>query len=72
MLKLDELQQSKKIRDLTIDELKREEKDLIEHIFKLRFQLASGQLKDPNTIRICRHGLARVKTILHEKITEQA
>jgi len=36
-------------------------------IFNLRFQRATGQLEDTNTMRRARRELARLKTILHER-----
>ncbi len=56
-----------KIRDLSPDELAAKEKELQETVFKLRFQLATGQIDDPVKIRHVRKDLARVKTIRHER-----
>lgn len=56
-----------KIRDLSSDELAAKEKELQETVFKLRFQLATGQIDDPVKIRHVRKDLARVKTIRHER-----
>ncbi len=67
MIKKQDIKNPVKVRDLTIEELEGETHELAEHLMKLRFQLASGQIEDPQTIRIYRHGLARVKTILAEK-----
>ena len=56
-----------KLRDLSPDELAAREKELQEAVFKLRFQLATGQIDDPVKIRHVRKDLARVKTIRHER-----
>ena len=56
-----------KLRDLSPDELAAREKELQEAVFKLRFQLATGQIDDPVKIRHVRKDLARVKTIRHEQ-----
>jgi ribosomal protein L29 len=67
MMKLEELQDSKKIRELTVDQLKHEAKELEDQLLKLRFQLVAGQVTNPNIIRAYRRSLARVKTIIVEK-----
>jgi large subunit ribosomal protein L29 len=67
MMKPQDLKKPAKIRDLGVDELRREEQEITEHLMKLRFQLASGQIENPQQIRAYRHGLARVKTVLAEK-----
>ncbi len=67
MMKPQDLKKSQKVRDLSVEELQRESQEIAEHLMKLRFQLASGQIENPSVIRAYRHGLARVKTILAEK-----
>lgn len=67
MMKIQELKRAGKVRDLSVEELERESLEITEHLMKLRFQLASGQIENPSVIRAYRHGLARVKTILAEK-----
>lgn len=41
-----------------------------EELFNLRFQLATGQLDDPNRIKDVRHDIARVLTVLRERHIE--
>lgn len=67
MMKLEELKDTKKIRELTLDQLKHEEKELKEQMLKLRFQLVAGQITNHNIIRAYKKGLARVKTVIVEK-----
>ena len=67
MIKKQDLLNPAKVRELTIAELEGEAREITEHLMKLRFQLASGQIEDPQMIRVYRRGLARVKTILAEK-----
>lgn len=59
-----------RIRDMSIDELQDEEKNLSEQLFKLRVQKSTGQLENAVKMRLVRKDLARVKTIRGEK--EQA
>jgi large subunit ribosomal protein L29 len=53
--------------DMTTDELKAKYADLKNELFNLRFQHATGQLKDPLQIRKVKKDIARVLTILKER-----
>jgi large subunit ribosomal protein L29 len=55
---------STRFRDMSEDELRREETEIVEQLFKLRFQFAVGQAEQPQKIRSARRDLARVKTRL--------
>ena len=55
------------LREKTLDELKTQEQTLREQIFKLRFQKATGQAENPQSIALVRKELARVLTVLTEK-----
>ncbi len=61
---------AKQLRDQSIEELRRTEAELSEQLFKLRFQKATGQMENPGKIRQVRRDLARVKTILAERLRE--
>ncbi|MCP1224430.1 50S ribosomal protein L29 [Sebaldella sp. S0638] len=58
---------SKEIRDLSIDELISQEKNLKEELFNLKFQHSLGQLQNTAQIRDMKRTIARIKTILTEK-----
>jgi large subunit ribosomal protein L29 len=53
-----------KIREEGATELQAREKDLVEQIFRLRFQLTTGQAEALKRLREARKDLARVKTLL--------
>jgi large subunit ribosomal protein L29 len=53
-----------KIREEGATELAAREKDLIEQIFRLRFQLTTGQAEALKRLREAKKDLARVKTLL--------
>ena len=55
------------LRDKSVDELRDQENDLREQIFKLRFQKATGQAENPQKIAVVKKELARVLTVLREK-----
>jgi len=67
MMKPKDLKQAAKVRDLSVEELQQEEREIADHLMKLRFQQAAGQVENPSIIRDYRRGLARVKTVLAQK-----
>jgi large subunit ribosomal protein L29 len=56
-----------KIRNLTEEEMRHQERDLADQLFKLKFQLNMGQTESLKKIRGLRKDIARVKTILGER-----
>ena len=56
-----------KIRNQTDAELKHQERDLNDQLFRLKFQLSMGQTESLKKIRGLRKDIARVKTILRER-----
>jgi large subunit ribosomal protein L29 len=61
---------AKKMRDLSADELKNQDGEMIEQMFKLRFQMAMGQTESLKKMRELRKDRARLLTILREKESE--
>ena len=53
------------------DELKVELNSLKKEVFNLRFQQATGQLENTARVRQVRRSVARVKTILSGKSTQE-
>jgi large subunit ribosomal protein L29 len=53
-----------KIREAGVNELNAQQKELTEQIFRLRFQLTTGQAEALKRLREARKDLARVKTLL--------
>ena len=58
---------AQELRELTEDELEQREKDLVDQLFKLRFQHALGQVENAMKLRTIRRDLARLKTVRKEK-----
>ena len=56
-----------KVRNLTDDELRHQERELNDQLFKLKFQLNMGQTESLKKIRGLRRDIARVKTIARER-----
>jgi len=61
-----------KVRNLTDAELQHQGRDLADQLFKLKFQLNMGQTESLKKIRGLRKDIARVKTILGERIRAAA
>lgn len=62
---------TKKVRELTDEELIKKVSDYKGELFNLRFQLATGQLDNPMRIRDVKKNIARCKTILRERELER-
>jgi len=56
-----------KLRDLGTPELEARDRDLAEQVFRLRFQLATGQAEAVTRLRSARKDRARVQTLLRER-----
>jgi large subunit ribosomal protein L29 len=54
------------LREKSKNELEIAERDLHEQVFRLRFQLTTGQTEGLKKLREARKDLARVKTLLRE------
>ena len=61
---------AKKMRDMSVDELKNQDGEMTEQMFKLRFQMALGQTESLKKMRELRKDRARLLTILREKESE--
>ena len=55
-----------KLRNMSIEDLDKEALQLREAVWKLRLQLTTGQLQDPQKVRRARKELARVLTVKRE------
>jgi large subunit ribosomal protein L29 len=61
-----------RLRDTDVKELEVQQRELSEQIFRLRFQLTSGQAEALKRLRVARKDLARIKTLLHERELKKA
>ncbi|MGH9430618.1 MAG: 50S ribosomal protein L29 [Terriglobia bacterium] len=57
---------TEKIREWNEDELQTKEREFSEQLFRLKFQMASGQTGVLQKIRELRKDIARIKTIRRE------
>ena len=53
------------LRNMTADELRKKNGELVKELFNLRFQLHTGRLENSARISAVKKDIARVKTILN-------
>ena len=58
---------SNELRELHDDELQTRLRESKEELFNLRFQMATGQLDNNRRLRVVRHDIARIYTVLRER-----
>ncbi|HLE38011.1 MAG TPA: 50S ribosomal protein L29 [Candidatus Acidoferrales bacterium] len=56
-----------KLRELDVRELEVKQRELAEQIFRLRFQLTSGQAEALKRLREARKDMARIQTLLRQQ-----
>jgi len=61
-----------KLRDQDTAELNERQRELAEQVFRLRFQLSTGQAEAVTKLRSVRKDLARVQTLLRERELRKA
>ena len=57
----------KEIRNMSSEELIKKADVLKGELFNLRFRLATGQLDNPQSIKMVKKDIARIKTIIRER-----
>jgi large subunit ribosomal protein L29 len=62
----EKVEKIEKYREMTRNELEIQERDLGEQIFRLRFQLSTGQSEGLKKLREAKKDFARVKTLMRE------
>jgi len=58
---------AKGMRDWSDEELTHKMDEMYQELFNLRFQLASGQLANPNRLSQVKRDVARARTVLRER-----
>jgi len=59
--------EAEKVRNLSDAELAQAQRDQMDQLFRLKFQMKMGQTESLNKIRSLRRGVARLKTISRER-----
>ncbi|MGH9756975.1 MAG: 50S ribosomal protein L29 [Candidatus Acidiferrales bacterium] len=63
---------TQKFRQMDANELGVQQQELAEQIFRLRFQLSTGQAEGLKKLREAKRDLARIKTLLRENELRKA
>ena len=61
----------KELTELTVQELREQERQLVEERYNLLFQKVTGQLENPGRIKDARRQLARIKTLIRARELEE-
>ena len=64
--------QANDLRNKSVEDLKTELSDLQREQFNLRFQLKTGSLQQTDNVRKVRRDIARINTILSEKLNSES
>ena len=59
------------LREKSVDELQVALNDELKQQFKLRMQLATGQLNESHIVKLTRKNIARIKTAINEKAGDE-
>jgi large subunit ribosomal protein L29 len=62
--------QAKELRDMTMDDLAQKRAELREEIGHLKLRRATSRLENPMKLRQTKRDLARLETVLREKVTK--
>ena len=62
----------KEITELSTDELLTKRRDLRQESLHLRLQQQSGQLEQPSRLRLLRRDIARLETVLTQRVKQTA
>ncbi|MBI5287040.1 MAG: 50S ribosomal protein L29 [Deltaproteobacteria bacterium] len=58
---------AQELREMTVEDLRVKEKELVKELFNIRLQHSTTSLENPMRIGEIRRDIARVKTVLMEK-----
>ncbi|GKT11962.1 MAG: large subunit ribosomal protein L29 [Thiomicrorhabdus sp.] len=61
---------AKELNEKSVEDLKLEVLELLKEQFNLRMQNATGQLSNSSQLKKVRRSIARVKTIIHQKVSK--
>ena len=59
---------TEELRQKTIEELKKEKQEIMREQFNMRMQSSSGRVAKPHVVKNLRRMIARINTIINEKV----
>jgi len=63
---------AEKLRELDDNELRAQEREITEQLFRLRFQIGMGQMEGLKKYRVLKRDRARVLTVIRERTLVEA
>jgi large subunit ribosomal protein L29 len=61
---------AKELREMSMDDLRKKERDIREDLFKLKFQHGIRRLENPARLSLLRRDIARIQTIIREQANQ--
>ncbi|MGI6259481.1 MAG: 50S ribosomal protein L29 [Anaerolineaceae bacterium] len=62
---------AKEVRELSVEEIKTKLMNTRQELMNLRFQMVTGQLTDTSRFKVARRNIARLQTILNERVRDE-
>jgi large subunit ribosomal protein L29 len=62
---------AKEVRELSVEEIKTQLMNTRQELMNLRFQMVTGQLTDTSRFKVTRRNIARLQTILNERVRDE-
>ncbi|NLE84431.1 MAG: 50S ribosomal protein L29 [Chloroflexi bacterium] len=62
---------AKEVRGLSTEEIKTKLMNTRQELMNLRFQMVTGQLTDTSRFKVARRDIARLETILNERVRNE-
>ncbi len=62
---------AKEVRELSTEEIKTKLMNTRQELMNLRFQMVTGQLTDTSRFKVARRDIARLETILNERVRNE-
>ncbi|NLB71563.1 MAG: 50S ribosomal protein L29 [Chloroflexi bacterium] len=62
---------AKEVRELSTEEIKTRLMNTRQELMNLRFQIVTGQLTDTSRFKVARRDIARLQTILNERVRSE-
>ena len=62
---------AKEVRELSVEVIKTKLMNTRQELMNLRFQMVTGQLTDTSRFKVARRNIARLQTILNERVRDE-
>ena len=62
---------AKEVRELSTDDMRKKLMESRQELMNLRFQMVTGQLTDTSRFKVARRDIARLETVLNERVRNE-